>query len=146
MQQYNISEFGCNLIINTNEDNPDIVRTMLPIPPTSLIVKGEQKTNSKGILIPDTFQKYNLWIYKEPKLFSEPLLYLNNSIEKVVNLIEESEKEFLDVIKKFQNTYLLCYAYYYSENEYFKLDKSLIIKLSYYNLSLEFDIYCLRST
>ena len=138
------NEMGCNIIINTLEDNPIIISKTIGIEPSELIVKGEAWLSpfSKKI-IPNKFNEHNLWIYKPEKYFSKDGFYLNDAIKKTIDILDINQNSWVDVFKKYPKSYLLCYSYFYEKNPYFKFDKDLIERLVCYKINIEFDIYCL---
>ncbi|WP_343531977.1 DUF4279 domain-containing protein [Pedobacter sp.] len=139
------NEFGCTLIIDTEEENPRIVTDLTGILSSECLIKGENKVKFKSKdAIPGQFNLYNLWILKvDNRQF--PKGYLNSSIELMLDLLDDKKDEMLGVLKRFPKNHLVCHGYFYEVNPYFLFDKKLIERLNYYHIDVEFDIYCLPS-
>jgi len=136
------NEFGCTLIIDTEDENPRIVTELTGILSSECTIKGESKVKFKSKdIIPDQFNLYNLWILKvDNRQF--PKGYLNSTIELMLDLLDDKKDEMLGVLKRFPKSHLSCHGYFYEVNPYFLFDKKLIERLNYYHIDVEFDIYC----
>ncbi|WP_448698197.1 DUF4279 domain-containing protein [Mucilaginibacter sp. AW1-3] len=137
-------EFGCNLYIDTAEDHPSTFDELLSIKATDIIVKNTPKTHPRTKeVIEGAVNNHNLWIYKIEKQYAQSGIYLNKSIEIMLSIMDNDKTVFHDILRRYPKNHLLCYAYFFDVNPYFKFDKALIERLNYYNIDLEFDIYCL---
>jgi hypothetical protein len=136
-------EFGCTLVIETGEEHPDVVTSMVDIQPSELVVKGSQKLTKSGKAIVDSFNDRNLWILKMDKQYGNFDTHLNSAIELMIDTLDSNEDAFLNVLSKYGQNHLSCYAYFYDYNPYFSLKKTLSKRLSKYSIDIEFDIYYL---
>lgn len=138
------NEFGCTLIIDTGEERPGIVTELTGIQSSEYLIKGDNKVKpmTKEIIY-DKFNQYNLWILKIARQQLDRG-YLNSPIELMLDLLDDKREEVLGVLKRFPKNHLVCYGYFYELNPYFIFDKKLIRRLNYYNIDIEFDVYCLN--
>ncbi|EHQ30788.1 DUF4279 domain-containing protein [Mucilaginibacter paludis] len=137
-------EYGCSLLIETDEDHPAIITNLLQVEPSELIVKGSQKYNKNtGEVIAGKFNNRNLWILNVEKQVGSDEVHLNKPIEIMLDLLDKHQSSFLEVLDKYPKNHLLCYAYFYDYNPYFVLSKQLICRLSKYSIGIEFDTYYL---
>lgn len=138
------NEFGCTLIIDTEEERPNIVTELTGIQSSEYLIKGNNKVRPrKKEIIGDKFNQYNLWMLKINRAQMVEG-YLNSSIELMLDLLDNKREEVLGVLKRFPKNHLVCYGYFYELNPYFVFDKKLIGRLNYYNIDIEFDVYCLN--
>jgi len=137
-------EYGCTLFIDTLDDSPEIITNQLGLQASELIIKGSDWLSpmTKKI-IEGKFNEANLWIYKIEKEYSGVGIYLNSPLEKLLAILDSQQDLFIDILKKYDKNHILCYAYFYEANPYFKLDKQVLSRLSKYGIDLEFDVYCL---
>jgi hypothetical protein len=139
------SKLGCSLVIDTEEEPPGMLDSMLGVSASAYQIKGTQKTNKKGVLIPDVFYQFNLWILKSEPLYGNDTVYLNHAVEGFLKVLDARKEAFINILDKYQNSYLFCYAYFREVNPYFSMDRGLLKKLCEYNLRVDFDIYCLKA-
>jgi len=137
-------EYGCTLFIDTLDDNPQIITDKLGLKASEMIIKGSNWLSpmTKRI-IEGKFNEANLWMYKVEKEYSGSGIYLNNALEKMLDIMDSKENLFVSLLSKYPKNHILCYAYFYDTNPYFKLDKEMIRRLRVYKIDIEFDIYCL---
>jgi hypothetical protein len=137
-------EYGCTLFIDTLDDHPQIITDQLGLRASEMIIKGSNRLSpmSKRV-IEGKFHETNLWIYKVEKELSGLGIYLNNPLEKMLEIMDGKKDLFVGILKKYPKNHILCYAYFYDANPYFKLNTAVISRLSVYRIDLEFDMYCL---
>lgn len=137
-------EFGCELFIDTLDDHPQIISDLLGLKHSKFVVRGSQWLSpiSKRA-IQGKFNEHNLLIYAVEKEYASPGIYLNNPIEKMLEIMDSKKDLFINILKKYPKNHLSCFAYFYDTNPYFLLNKYVIYKLSKYNIDLKFDLYCL---
>jgi hypothetical protein len=138
------NEYRVELIIHTNEDNPNKITEFLGIKPTEVYVKGEQRyTPSSKKPIQGKYNQKNIWIYSTDKLYvaQDEAIYLDASIQGLLRLLGKEKEKFKEILEKYPSSYFGCYAYYYDSHEYFKINKVLLKELSYYNIDIVFDSY-----
>lgn len=138
------NEYGCTLFIDTFDDHPQIISDLSGVRASEMVIKGSNWLSpmTKKI-IEGKFNKNNLWIYKIEKEYSDVGLYLNSPLEKMLEILDSQKSTFNGILKKYPQNHILCSAYFYETNSYFKLDKNLVRKLNHYKIDIEFDIYCL---
>jgi len=139
-----ISNFGCKLFIDTENDHPKVVSDALNVVASEYFIKGEQCFNSKTKkIIEGKFNKSNLWVFSIERQHAGEGIYLNKSLEIMLSIFDQNKDAFLNILRKYPQNHILCYAYFFEVNPYFIFDKTLIERLSYYKVDVEFDIYCL---
>jgi hypothetical protein len=139
-----LSKMGCNLYIDTINEPPEIITEITSVEASELQVKGTLYKNSQNQIIEKRKYKHNLWILNSPFFYGEHNVYLNNSIEYIISILNDNKAEFLEVLNRFPDNHLLCYSYYYEVNPYFILTSKLIEELSVYKVPIEFDFYLLN--
>jgi hypothetical protein len=127
---------GCNLYIDTINDQPDIITQVLGLQPSEKRTKGD--SDEKGRI-----NKNNLWIYKIEVKDCDEKFYLNDVIGKMLDVLDSRKDEAVKLLKKYPSNHLLCFAYFHQYNPYFLFDKDLISRIAQYGIDLEFDIYFL---
>ncbi|MEH3114024.1 DUF4279 domain-containing protein [Pedobacter terrae] len=137
-------EYGCTFFVDTLEDNPQIITDKLGLKATEIILKGSNWLSpiTKRV-VEGKYNEANLWIYKIEKEYSGTGIYLNNALEKMLDIMDSQKDLLVGLLSKYPKHHILCYAYFYDPNPYFKLDKELIRRLNIYKIDIEFDIYCL---
>lgn len=138
------NEYRIELIIHTNDDNPNRVTEVLGIKPTEIYVKGEQwYTPSSKKPIQGKYNQNNIWIYSTDKLCvaQDETIYLDTSIQDLLAFLRKEKEKIKAILQKYPSSYFGCYAYYYDSHEYFKIDKTLLKELSYYEIDIVFDSY-----
>lgn len=143
------NEFRVELIIYTNDDNPNRVTEILGISPTEIYVKGEQwYTPFSKKLIQGKYNQNNIWIYSTDKAFitQNETIYLDTSIQGLLELLRKEKEKLKEILEKYPSSYFGCYAYYYDSHEYFKINKGLLKELSYYDIDIVFDSYNFSSS
>lgn len=138
------NEFGCTLIIDTDDENPQIITGLTKIVFTECVIKGHPKLKPQcKITVENKLNEHNLWMFKiERQVW--PNGYLNSAIESILNVLDKERNSVLAVLKRFPKSHLLCFGYFYELNPYFVFNKKLIKRLNDYNIDLEFDVYCLN--
>jgi len=143
-EQMRNNEVGCNLLIETGSFHPEIVTLKTGVPYSEIVIKGEPFKTATGRIINERLNKLNLWVLKMPKIQSvvEESELVKNSIENILNLLDEEKEKFISVLLEFPSNHILCYGYFQEEvNTTFHLDKMILIRLAEYGLSIEFDFY-----
>ena len=135
--------FGCNLFVDTKEHSPHIVTELTGVDYSRIVVKGTPFQTLSGELIHERPNQSNLWILESGKMFEGDNYYANESIEFVVNVLQQNSEKFKEVFNRFPKKHLLVYSYSYEYNPYFILSKDLISSLSEFKIDVEFDIYLL---
>lgn len=137
-------EYGCTFFVDTLDDNPRIITDKLGLKASEMIIKGSNWLSpiTKRV-VEGKFNEANLWIYKIEKEYSGPGIYLNDALEKMIDILDSQKDLLLGLLRKYPKHHILCYAYFYDTNPYFKLDKELIRRLNVYKIDIEFDMYCL---
>ena len=138
------NEFRCEIIINSNEDHPDFITKLLELKPTSAWTKGEQRYRpmTKEPII-GKFREDNIWKYTTNKKYSNEgdCIYLNETINDLLAILTPRRARLKEILQKYPSSYFSCYASYFDSHEYFKLDKTLLKELSYYEIDIVFDSY-----
>lgn len=138
------NKVGCILAVETELDHPSIVTDMTGIEATEMIVKGSQwYTASTKKAIPGKVNTENLWQLESEVRCGNDKVFVNHAVENIIKILDTKEKEFKEIFNKYSKSNLRCYAYYYEVNPYFHFTKEVISKLASYNISIDFDIYCL---
>lgn len=137
-------EYGCTLVIDTLDDHPQVITDQLGLQASEIIVKGSSWLSpiSKRV-IEGKFNESNLWIYEVERELSSLGIYLNNPLEKMLKIMDTNKELFVSILKKYPKNHVLCYAYFYDANPYFKLNTAVISRLNAYGIDVEFDLYCL---
>src|SRR5215217_1552121 len=137
-------EYGCTLFIDTLDDHPQTITDQLCLNASEMIIKGSNWLSPMTKRVIDgKFNDTNLWIFNVEKEYSNVGVYLNNPLEKMLNIMDSQKDLFINVLKKYHKKHILCYAYFYDVNPYFILNSSVIRRLSTYDIAIEFDLYCL---
>lgn len=120
-------------IVNFKEDPRDI---QIGIHPTGTWKKGEKKSlkNNTGITI-----LTNTWELKSNVSRQKPIL---SHITYILNLLEQNKSQVKQVTQKYKSI-IFCAIYYYETNPSMILNTDILKKLSDFNISLEFDLYCI---
>jgi hypothetical protein len=138
------NKLGCNLVIDTNGDKPSIITDITGIKATNIFLKGSQcYTPNQKKVIPGRVHEFNIWEFNSEIIYGNDTIFINHAVESVVKMLDTKEKEFKEIFKIYTKSNLRCYAYFYEVNPYFNFTKEIIFKLASYNLSIDFDIYCL---
>ena len=136
------TKYGCILIINTEEEHPEIVTTMTGVESTLLHVKGKTRINKKtGKELIGTQYIQNLWTLDEFAFGSE--WGLENAIHKIVNVIN-SNSEFKTVFSTFKESFLRCYVYIEDYHLAFGLSPEIFHDLHKIGIPIEFDLYSFK--
>lgn len=137
-------EYGCTLFIDTLDDHPQIITDRSGLRASEMVIKGSNWLSpmTKKV-IEGKFNENNLWIYRVEKEYADLGVYLNNPLEKMLDIMDSNKSVFINFLKKYHKNYILCYAYFYDMNPYYKLSKDVLKRLSLYEIDLVFDIYCL---
>jgi len=138
------NEYGCTLFIDTSDDHPQIITDQSGLKASEMVIKGSNWLSpmTKRI-IEGKYNENNLWLYKIEKEYSDVGLHLNSPLEKMLDILDSKKDIISGILKKYSQNHILCSAYFYEANPYFKLDKSLIKRLNQYQIDVEFDVYCL---
>ena len=139
-----MNEFGCNLIIDTDNEDPKIVSKITGVEFSEILIKGDPFVNSKGQKIPQKLNDQNLWILKVARVQETDGKYLNASLEHIFSLLELNREQFEIVFSRFPKRHILCYGYYYDFHQYFILSKDLISLMNSFSIDVEFDFYFLK--
>ena len=138
-----MSEFGCNLIIDTDSDIPNIVSEISGVPFTEILIKGKPHINSKGIEISKKLNSSNLWIYKVNRMQEKEGIYINHPLEDLFNLLNKNRFEFEKIFARYARKHVICYGYYRDFHQYFILKKDFIKLIASFDIDIEFDVYFL---
>jgi hypothetical protein len=134
-------KIGCNLYIDTEENEPDIITDITQIIPSKTRIKGAPFVNRLGKEIGGKFNESNLWIYESPTIIDEDGVYLDKTIQSVLDLLDSKKNDFKDIFTRFPKNHLMCFGYYSFNNPYFIFNKGLLKRLTEYQLEVEFDLY-----
>ena len=136
----NKSEYGCVLIINTEEQHPEIVTKMTGVKSTSLEVRGEPRIDKKtGKERNGTQGIANLWKLDTGSIYGSEW-ESEKAIRKLLDIID-SNTDFKTVFMTFKESFLRCYAYVYHYNITFELSPIVFYDLYKIGLPIEFDLY-----
>ena len=138
------NEYGCTLFIDTNDDHPEIITKLSGLVASEMILKGSNRLTpvTKEVIV-GKFNENNLWIFRIEKEYGSIGFYLNNPLEKMLDILDSQQLILIDILQNYPKNHILCHAYFYETNPYFTLDKTLIRRLSSYEIAVEFDMYCL---
>jgi hypothetical protein len=101
-------EYGCTLFIDTLDDHPQIITDQLGLRASEMIIKGSNRLSpmSKRV-IEGEFHETNLWIYKVEKELSGLGIYLNNPLEKMLEIMDGKKDLFVGILKKYPKNHIL---------------------------------------
>jgi len=139
----NKTEYGCALVVNTEDIHPEIVSQMTGINSTFVTIKGCPRIHRRtGIEIAGTSNIENNWILDSGKYYQTEW-ELEQAIVKIIDMINLYDS-FHNVFLRFKNSKLLCYAYVQHYNISFILSPKLIESVLKLNIPIEFDLYSLE--
>lgn len=132
------------LIIDTEEDNPNTVTDIIGINPSIVLIRGEFWIRpSDNKVIKERVNENNIWVYSRKVKYESNEKKLSDLIFETLNDFDDNSDKLKLILEKYPNNRLNCIAYYDDINPFFKIDRDLIKKINYYSLNLTFDIYCI---
>jgi len=139
----NNPKYGCVLIINTEDQHPEIVTTITGVRATSMEIKGQPRIDKKtGKERIGTQSRANLWNLDSGYFYGSEW-DLEKSISKLLNIIS-SNPEFETVFSMFKKEcFIRCYAYVEHYNIAFGLSSQVLYDMYKVNIPIEFDLYSL---
>ena len=136
----NKSKCGCVLIINTEEQHPEIVTKVTGVEATSLTVKGKPRINEKtGKYRPATQHVRNAWEWDPGHVYGSEW-QIEDAICKTLDMIH-SHPSFKTVFSTFKECFIRGYAYIYDYNIVFGFSTETLHKLTEVGIPIEFDLY-----
>lgn len=141
---YDELEFGCNLYIYTKEEQPEKISELTGIRYSEIVVKGMQRYSPvTRKAIPNKVNDKNIWIYKSSKKKGVSEWSLEEDILEVISVLDREKERFKNIFRSYDESYLLAYVYTSDYHIAFSLSSTIIDKINYYGLRIEFDIYSL---
>lgn len=137
------NECGCVLIINTEEQHPEVVTKMTGVKATKLFVKGEPHIDKKtGKERSGTQYLRNIWEWDPGRLYGSEW-QIEDATCKILDMVQ-SNPGFKTVFETFKKCFFRGYAYVYDFHIVVGFSPETLHKLHEVGIPFEFDLYSFK--